>query len=200
MKTRPRRPLKPAPRPRSWWTRERVLAGLRRFLRDTGEMPTGAKAYHRRVLIFDRGRTGALRLYPPFGAVLKYWPSFVAAWKDAGSESHPAFRPRIAPLPEEAGSCFATRRVRNRTGERHGRLVVERLVGFKRRAGYWSALWRCRCDCGNTREVEAGRIEVSLCCLECAAKARRDGLAAAVKRGIPRSATGQYQRRRPQTS
>ena len=46
------------------------------------------------------------------------------------------------------------RGIRDRTGERYGRMVV---VGLARMSGKTST-WRCRCDCGNMRTISSGNL------------------------------------------
>ena len=74
-----------APR-RTWWTRERVLAGLRRFHAEHGVVPTSTEEWHR--LTARRGARGggpgAHRPYPSFYGVLRYFPTFRQAWSAAG--------------------------------------------------------------------------------------------------------------------
>ncbi len=43
------------------------------------------------------------------------------------------------------------------TGMRFGRLIA--LEPTQRRADHGSVVWRCRCDCGQTAEVPAGRLK-----------------------------------------
>ena len=194
MKGRPRWSGKRLTRPRTWWTRERVLAGLLRFYRDTGEMPTGEKTYHARVLPLECGLVGSARRYPPAGTVLRHWPSFVEAWRAAGCASSPAFRPRKQKLTGLLANLFGPVEINDKTGRRYGRLLVVGLAGVVARGTWREALWLCACDCGACRFVGAGRFREVRCCLECAAMARRDALAAA-RPLIPRTATGQYRRR-----
>lgn len=44
-------------------------------------------------------------------------------------------------------------RVRNRVGERYGRLVALRLVGLR-----YGAVWECRCDCGTIKQVPGSKL------------------------------------------
>jgi len=67
---------------RSWWTRERVMAGLRRFHQATGQAPTTSVAWMR--LSGPRTPTPQARRYPSTYAVLRHFPSFRAAWTAAG--------------------------------------------------------------------------------------------------------------------
>ncbi len=68
-------------RRQSWWTRERVLVGLRRFYREQGCTPTATHEYH---LVAGTQLRGHARRYPSFNAVLRYWPTFRQAWEAAG--------------------------------------------------------------------------------------------------------------------
>lgn len=170
---------------RRYWDRARVLEGLRRFYRDTGALPTGLKAYHARRMLFG---ASARRRYPPGYAVMNYWPTFVAAWKEAGCGSEPAFKPRVQPLPEEFAEAIGVHHFKDRTNERHGRLVVRslhRVIVNKR--GWSVAYWLCDCDCGRTRVVKAGTFRPSNCCLECAAAIRRSALEGSRRRGLEKA-------------
>jgi HNH endonuclease len=66
---------------RTWWTRERVLAGLRRFYEATGQAPLASPAYRR--LVRSRARSSR-RLYPSAYAILRHFPTLRAAWEMAG--------------------------------------------------------------------------------------------------------------------
>lgn len=49
---------------------------------------------------------------------------------------------------------------KDRTGERHGRLVVVELAGYKTQpSGQKKTLWRCVCDCGNEVTVMASSMQ-----------------------------------------
>jgi len=67
---------------RSWWTRERVMAGLGRFHQTTGQAPTTSVVWIR--LSGPRAPTPQARRYPSAYAVLRHFPSFRAAWTAAG--------------------------------------------------------------------------------------------------------------------
>lgn len=71
---------------RTWWTRERVLAGLRRFHQDRGLAPVSSGEWHR--LTARRGGhgggPGTHRPYPSLHGVLRYFASFRQAWAAAG--------------------------------------------------------------------------------------------------------------------
>ncbi|HYP19141.1 MAG TPA: hypothetical protein VEY08_03625, partial [Chloroflexia bacterium] len=157
-----------APIYRSWWTRERVLAGLRRLYAETGQAPNCGDAQYRRLMREhgQHGLKGARRRYPTDASVLRYWPSLAAAWRELGIT--PDGRRGLATVPEgsEAGCAW-----RHEVGERHGRLVVVEFAGYyewgkdgKRR----KARWLCRCDCGGERIVEAGNFKVKRECARCA--------------------------------
>ena len=65
---------------RTWWTRERVLAGLLAFHRATGQAPTTSRGWSGLIQ-----RTGhPQRRYPTAYAVLRHFPNFRAAWSAAG--------------------------------------------------------------------------------------------------------------------
>ena len=66
---------------RSWWTRERVLVGLRRFWREQGQAPTATWDYHK---VARSSARGPRRRYPSFCAVLQYFLSFREAWMAIG--------------------------------------------------------------------------------------------------------------------
>lgn len=66
---------------RTWWTRERVLAGLLRFYREHRFTPLSTKAW----LDVSRGiGKGPQRPYPSHYAVLRWFSSFREAWTAAG--------------------------------------------------------------------------------------------------------------------
>jgi ribosomal protein S27E len=71
---------------RTWWTRERVLAGLKRFHREQGIAPTSTEEWH--ALTARHGARGCGkvrgRAYPSFYGVLRWWPTFRQAWEAAG--------------------------------------------------------------------------------------------------------------------
>lgn len=72
-------------RARTWWTRDRVLAGLRRFYEDHGEVITSMEAWSTRL--GTRGGSNAnyrRRRYPSFYGVLRYFDSFRQAWEELG--------------------------------------------------------------------------------------------------------------------
>ncbi len=81
-----------------WWTRERVLDGLRRFYRDFGFAPTATSEYQERQRFTGNSNTGVGNPYPSSYGVLKYFASFREAWKAIGIETDRAWE---AWSPEE---------------------------------------------------------------------------------------------------
>jgi len=69
-------------RGRAWWTRQRVLAGLRRFVEDTGQTPIAGPRYAR--LARSRARSPRRRRYPSAYAILRHFPRLRAAWEAIG--------------------------------------------------------------------------------------------------------------------
>ncbi len=71
---------------RTWWTRERVLAGLSRFYREHACAPTSTAEWQQLTTNPDgrRGGSGTRRPYPSFYGVLRYFPTFRQAWAAAG--------------------------------------------------------------------------------------------------------------------
>jgi hypothetical protein len=65
---------------RTWWTRERVLAGLLAFHRATDQAPTTSRGW---ASLIQRGGPRQRR-YPSAYAVRRHFPSFRAAWNAAG--------------------------------------------------------------------------------------------------------------------
>lgn len=78
----------PAPRTTTgracWWTKPRVVAGLRRVWLDFGQTPTSTDAYHELVRFRGARRSGFGNRYPSSYAVLRWFPSFREAWEAAG--------------------------------------------------------------------------------------------------------------------
>ncbi|MDQ1592967.1 MAG: ParB family transcriptional regulator, chromosome partitioning protein [Pyrinomonadaceae bacterium] len=153
---------------RSWWTRERVLAGLRRLYADTGRAPNCGDATYRRLLreYGQHGLKGGRRHYPTIEAVLCHWPSFAASWKEAGIT--PDGRRGLTTSSEgsEAGCAW-----RREVGERHGRLVIVEFAAYYRwgqDGKHRTARWRCRCDCGREEIVRAGAFKRKRECKHCA--------------------------------
>jgi hypothetical protein len=64
----------------TWWTRERVLGGLRRFHEHTGKAPVTSLLWDQLTSDRDRRRQAWRRPFPSSYAVLRYFPSFRAAW------------------------------------------------------------------------------------------------------------------------
>lgn len=67
-----------------WWTRERVVEGLRRFYRDFGFAPTSTEAYQQKQQFTGTSQNGVGNPYPSFYGVLKYFRTFREAWTAAG--------------------------------------------------------------------------------------------------------------------
>ena len=71
---------------RAWWTRERVIAGLRRFYQEHSVAPTSTEDWHQ---LTGRhgcrgGGPGTRRPYPSLYAVLRHFDTFRQAWAAAG--------------------------------------------------------------------------------------------------------------------
>lgn len=147
----------------TWWTRERVLLGLQRLRQDTGQSPTGRLAYRNLVRARDCGKWGANRRYPSEHAIMRHWPSLAQAWRAAGMEGYG--RRELVSASEREGLRWIRPR---QIGERHGRLVVVEFAGYRERERDRIALWRCVCDCGGERIVEAGRLKSKRECEACA--------------------------------
>lgn len=81
-----------------WWTRERVVAALKRFYEEYGFMPTCQDDYQERrkfTGIVRAGRVSTLgweQKYPSAGTVLNYFPTMRAAWEAAGFECDRAYQ------------------------------------------------------------------------------------------------------------
>jgi hypothetical protein len=71
---------------RTWWTRERVIAGLRRFYQDHGLAPTSTEEWHQRTARRGGrgGGPGTRRPYPSLHGVLRHFETFRQAWAAAG--------------------------------------------------------------------------------------------------------------------
>lgn len=67
-----------------WWTKARVIEGMRRFYRDHKFAPTSTEEWHRLTKGTGGDRSGAGNPYPSFYGVLKYFRSFREAWTVAG--------------------------------------------------------------------------------------------------------------------
>ena len=75
------------PRP-VWWTRERVVEGLRAFYRAHSVAPASTEHWHALVdLAADRRARGPARPYPSAYAVLRHFGSFRRAWAAAGVDA-----------------------------------------------------------------------------------------------------------------
>lgn len=68
----------------AWWTRDRVVEGLRRFYRDHGTAPTSTEHYAEMTKGTGSDRTGVGNPYPSFYGVLKYFRTFREAWTAVG--------------------------------------------------------------------------------------------------------------------
>lgn len=74
----------------AYWTRERVILGLRRFVKDFGFMPTGTVEFHEKRKFTGRSMDGRLSLkawhqkYPSTYGVGKFFKTMRDAWKAAG--------------------------------------------------------------------------------------------------------------------
>lgn len=77
----------------NWWTRERVIAGLRRFYRDFGFAPTSTEEYQERQQHTGPNQNGVGNPYPSSYGVLKYFGSFRQSWTAAGIETDRSFEP-----------------------------------------------------------------------------------------------------------
>jgi hypothetical protein len=154
-----------APIYRSWWTRERVLSGLLRLYADTGQAPNCSGDEYRRLLdeYGQHGLKDSSRRYPTDQAVLRYWPSFAAAWREAGIS--PTSRRVLATSPDGGATGWVWR---HEAGERFGRLVVVEFAGYRHYKGGRLAWWRCRCDCGREEVLRPSRIKAKGECKHCA--------------------------------
>jgi hypothetical protein len=74
-----------------WWTRQRVLDGLRRFHRDFGIAPTSILAYQEHQQFTGKSNTGVGNPYPSSYGVLKYFSSFREAWAAVGIKTDRAW-------------------------------------------------------------------------------------------------------------
>lgn len=149
---------------RTWWTRERVLEGLRRLYAETGQAPNCSIRSYARLLreCGQQGLRGGQRRYPNEVAVLRYWATFAEAWREAGIT--PDGRRVLATSPDGSGQGWAWR---HEAGERHGRLTVMEFAGYRQGKRARLALWRCRCDCGREYIVRAGDFRHRRECDEC---------------------------------
>jgi hypothetical protein len=69
---------------RTWWTRERVLDGLRRFYDQTVQAPVTSILWDQVASNRGRRRQTWRRRFPSSYGVLRYFPSFRTAWEAAG--------------------------------------------------------------------------------------------------------------------
>ncbi len=70
----------------TWWTRDRVVSGLRRFHLDHGMTPTSTEEWHQLTARrgYRGGGSGSRRPYPSFYAILRYFETFRQAWAAVG--------------------------------------------------------------------------------------------------------------------
>lgn len=93
-----------------WWTRARVLEGLRRFYRDFGCAPTATVAYRQLQQFTGKSLTGVGNPYPSSYGVLKYFRSFKEAWAAVGivtNRAGEAWRPEEDWLLREGAGIFS---------------------------------------------------------------------------------------------
>lgn len=62
----------------AYWTRDRIILGLKRFHQDFDFCPTSSEAYAKHAQFRPRGS------YPSFATILDKFPSFRQAWRAAG--------------------------------------------------------------------------------------------------------------------
>ena len=93
--------------------------------------------------------------------------------------------PEIVEAATRQIEAWGLRVMKNKIGERHGALLVIALAGYRvreyRTRVVRDVIYICRCDCGITREVEAGRlgsVRPVTACLECT-RARTNAAATA---------------------
>lgn len=78
----------------AYWTKTRVLGGLRRYYRAAGSAPTSTEEWHAAVdLSFAAGAKRHERPYPSASAILRHFPSFRRAWAAAGVAVDRAWEP-----------------------------------------------------------------------------------------------------------
>jgi hypothetical protein len=90
---RAQRGIRPVTRPGSYWSKERMLNGLRLFYKAHGFAPTSTEAYH--AIVKGSGFTHG-RIFPSFYAVLRYFSSFRAAWTAVGVDVNRSEEPWTA--------------------------------------------------------------------------------------------------------
>jgi hypothetical protein len=80
-----RRPVSIKRTVKTWWTRARVVAGLRRFYQDHGMTPLSTDEWHQLTGRHGHpGGPGMRRPYPSLYSVLRYFETFRQAWAAAG--------------------------------------------------------------------------------------------------------------------
>ena len=50
------------------------------------------------------------------------------------------------------------RATKNLLGQRFGKLEVIEFDGYKKGKYHRSAYWKCKCDCGNTKSIQASQL------------------------------------------
>jgi excisionase family DNA binding protein len=112
MRAETARPRVRAPYPhRTWWTRERVVAALRRWHREYGTAPTSTEEWQRLTKGIG-GRAPQDRPFPSFYGVLRYFRTFPEAWTAAGVDVG-RFEQEWTPLEDwylREGAGFLTRK------------------------------------------------------------------------------------------
>ena len=71
---------------RIWWTRARVIAGLKRFYADFGVAVTGKRQWEAKTKGTGK-KWGPGNPYPSYWSVLSYFASFREAWRAVGVET-----------------------------------------------------------------------------------------------------------------
>ncbi len=128
----------PQPTFHTYWTKERVDAGLRRFHADHDDAP-GSRRYDQVAAEANAGKRGPDRPYPDSPTVRKFYPTMHAAWSALGIEPAADCRAKgrrrkadAIALPErrEVSPRDRTleRRVAALEADRDGLLTVVRLL------------------------------------------------------------------------
>jgi len=76
-----------------WWTKARVIEGMRRFYLDHKFAPTSPQEYHLLAKGTGKSYSGVGNPYPSFNGVLKYFSSFREAWTAVGIEVNRDWEP-----------------------------------------------------------------------------------------------------------
>lgn len=122
---------------RVYWTRERVLEGLREFYEATGEAPTYSVRY---FYLTRTGRCGPRRrFYPSVATVWRYFRSFREAFSAAGvpmdrhkerwTVEEDSFIIQHVAIMTDAEIALVLRRTEAAVQNRRGQLGVHRLYG-----------------------------------------------------------------------